>query len=83
MSTIGFKEVAMNLVLKIMILERFGNQANFGQQVGLREPKISRFIHGREEPKPEEKSIIAKALQIPEDELFPSRAEGKRCAAQS
>ena len=39
--------MSINLILKLLILEKFGSQANFAQTVGADEGLVSRIVHGR------------------------------------
>jgi transcriptional regulator with XRE-family HTH domain len=62
----------MNLVLKISILQKFLYQADFAKAVGVNETVLSRIVKGRREPTPEQKSKMARILEVPRDELFPN-----------
>lgn len=61
-----------NLFLKARIIERFGTQTDFAKILGLSEDRLSKYIHGRLLPKEEERQLIAKKLECPESEVFPS-----------
>jgi DNA-binding XRE family transcriptional regulator len=61
-----------NLALKTRILEQFGSQADFAPEVGLREDRLSRFVTGREKPKPEQAKRIAEKLDCAVEDIFPS-----------
>ncbi len=60
-----------NYQLKARIVEKFGAQVRFAEAVGLPELRISKLIHGRSKPTPEEIEIISRALQCAPHELFP------------
>ena len=66
--------------LKLAILERFGpgRQYEAARRAGISESTLSRIVLGHREPSVEERRTIAKALQMPQRELFP---EGERDAA--
>jgi hypothetical protein len=60
-----------NLPLKGRIIERFGTQADFAIEVGIREDKLSRLINGRDKPRPGQAERIAHALGCEAEEIFP------------
>ena len=61
----------VNLVLKFVILQKFGRQADFAQATGLNETLLSKIICGRRLPTAEQKSIIAQKLGVSAGELLP------------
>jgi len=61
----------MNVALKMKILERYGNQADFARLVGLSESGLSRIVRGRKEPEPALKELIGKKLGCDPQEIFP------------
>jgi transcriptional regulator with XRE-family HTH domain len=61
----------MNFHLKMTILQKFGNQANFAMVVGLSESSLSRIVRGRKQPDQELRENIANLLGVPEREIFP------------
>ena len=65
----------MNIKLKAIIYEKFGNQGNFARLLNLSEHRLSRIINEREKPKPEEALKITKNLGLPLSELFDSSEE--------
>lgn len=67
--------MSINLILKLLILEKFGSQANFAQTVGADEGLVSRIVHGRRFLPEEKKMQWAKALGIDPD-IFPSAHRG-------
>ncbi len=60
----------MNLKLKTRIIELFGNQANFAQEMGLQESLVSRVVRGRRRISEEDQNKWAKALQLHVKHLF-------------
>jgi hypothetical protein len=60
-----------NFKLKASIIEAFGSQVTAAREFKIREDRLSRIIHSRVHPTPEEKRIIAWKLQKKIDELFP------------
>jgi transcriptional regulator with XRE-family HTH domain len=71
----------MNIVLKVSILQKFTNQADFAQATGIDETVLSRIVKGRRTATSEQKKTISKALNIPVDELFPTTKPETRDAA--
>lgn len=61
----------MNIVLKMAILERAGNQTQFAREVSIGESTLSRIINGWKVPTPEQKEAIAQKLGLPKESLFP------------
>lgn len=60
----------MNRKLKAAIIIGCGTVAKAARQCGIREDRLSRIIHRRVNPKPEEKRKLAWKLQKPISELF-------------
>jgi transcriptional regulator with XRE-family HTH domain len=60
----------MNLKLKMKILERYSRQGDLAKDIGINECLISRIIHERREPFPDEAQAIAQALGCSVGELF-------------
>jgi transcriptional regulator with XRE-family HTH domain len=60
----------MNLNLKIRIIEVFGSQANFAQQMGLQESLVSRVVRGRRVLSKEDQANWAKTLRLRVENLF-------------
>ena len=54
----------MRLNLKMSIISKYGNQANFARGCGRSDDWISRIIIGRRDPDREEKQLIIKKLEI-------------------
>ncbi|WP_319407471.1 helix-turn-helix transcriptional regulator [uncultured Desulfosarcina sp.] len=52
----------MNLRLKMAILKKFPSQADFAQQVGCHESKVSQVVCGRRYLSPEETGVWKKEL---------------------
>jgi len=52
----------MNVKLKVRILERFGKQWRFAQQMQMPEDRLSKIIYGRREATKEEKGKMADLL---------------------
>ena len=62
----------MNVKLKVKIFEKSGGkQYLFAQRIGMRETRLSRIIHGREQPKEEEIKAICSELGVRRNEVFP------------
>ena len=59
-----------NLKLKAVIIEKFGSQSNFSQEIKVREPVISRVINNRHSLSQEERERWAKMLGVEATELF-------------
>ena len=60
----------MDLNLKLKILERYRSQADFASVVGMREPDISRVVHGRLKLSKDKPKEWAKALSCKPEEIF-------------
>jgi len=60
----------INLRLKTRILERFGTQFNVARALGMSEDRLSRIIHGRKEPTPEEMKEICRILSARQEDIF-------------
>jgi len=61
-----------NLKLKALIVEKFGTQSELCRRLNFSEDRLSKFIHGRVQPKKEERRAIAQLLEVPEGEVFPA-----------
>lgn len=60
----------MNLKLKIKIIENFGTQADFAQEIKEDETLVSRVVRGRRTLPEEKQAQWAKALNTDRNELF-------------
>jgi hypothetical protein len=60
----------MNLTLKLKILEKYGSQARFADEIGENESAISRVIHGRKWLPREKRLFWATTLEANERKLF-------------
>jgi transcriptional regulator with XRE-family HTH domain len=60
----------MRAVLKVAILQKYGRQADFAEELGLCETILSRIVCGRRAPTEEQKRIISRKLGVSESELF-------------
>jgi len=60
----------MNRKLKAAIILRCGTVAKAARECGMREDRLSRIIHNRVKPRPDEKRALAWRLQKPLGELF-------------
>ncbi len=62
--------VAMNMALKVAILQSGKTQREIAEEIGLSEGYLSRFVRGWEQPNPDQQKAIAKALKAKPAELF-------------
>ena len=60
----------MNFLLKTRIIEKFGTQVDFAQEIKVSETLVSKIIRGRRTLDPERQLIWAKALGSNPKELF-------------
>jgi transcriptional regulator with XRE-family HTH domain len=60
----------VNLKLKMKILEKYQRQGDLAKAIDLNECSLSRIVHERREPFPDEAQAIAKALNCKPEELF-------------
>lgn len=60
----------MNVPLKMAIMARGTTQIAVAKKAGLSEARLSRIIHGHDEPTENEKTALAKALRCKVQELF-------------
>ena len=60
----------MNLRLKMAILQKFRTQQEFSLAAGIGETMISKFVRGFKIPSEAQKEAMAKALNMPVEELF-------------
>jgi len=60
----------MNLSLKMAILEKYGKQYRFADEVGVDEVTLSRIVNGRRELNTEERLRWAEILGRKPEELF-------------
>jgi transcriptional regulator with XRE-family HTH domain len=60
----------MNIKLKTRIYEKYRYQGDLARKVGISEDALSRIIHERRTPWPDEKQAIAEALGCTPEELF-------------
>ncbi len=74
-----------NFELKAAIVRKFGSQADFAREIGVREERISRAIYGRCRLTQEEAEKMAKGLGINASEIFSdgtdTGAQLKQCLA--
>jgi DNA-binding transcriptional regulator YdaS (Cro superfamily) len=61
----------MNLTLKARIVERFGQQWKFAQEIGIHDSLLSKFVTGAREPGEDHREKIAKGLGCKQNEIFP------------
>ena len=76
-------KIVVNLKFKGAIIAQFGSQAGAVKVLrssgipGMTERRLSRFIHGYEDPRPEEARVIRKLLGVElATATAPGRAEG-------
>lgn len=62
----------MNLKLKMAILEKFSNQANFAAAIGCHESKVSQIVCGRRRLDEKEAAIWSATLGC-SDEIFQTK----------
>ena len=62
----------MNIILKMLIIEKLGSQARFSMIVDEDESTISRVIWGRRKLNNDQRNKWAKALGCKPDDLFPN-----------
>lgn len=62
--------MALNTALKAAIHDSGLKQTAIARDVGLSEPQLSRIINGHQDPTPEQKKAIAKALHRKVQDLF-------------
>lgn len=60
----------MNRKLKAKIVEKFGTQADFSQEIKIDETLVSKVVRGRRQLSDESKKIWAKVLDCKPEELF-------------
>lgn len=63
-----------NYKLKARIIETYGDQTAFARLLGIREDRLSKIIHGRIQPRPEEVERIASLLKVSEEIFLGSDA---------
>jgi transcriptional regulator with XRE-family HTH domain len=61
----------MNVPLKVAILEKYGRQYRFADEVGVDEVTLSRIVNGRRELNADERERWAEVLDRPVEVLFP------------
>jgi hypothetical protein len=66
-----------NLRLKGLIITKYGTQASAALDLEMDEFRLSRIIHRRAAPSPEERRRIARKLQQPIRDLFPENQESE------
>ena len=68
----------MRLTLKTAILKKFGPGRQYvaAREAGISENALSRIVVGRREPTETERREIARALEVPDRELFLSEETG-------
>ena len=64
----------MNRTPRVLIVSRFGTQADFAQALKCQEALVSRVLHGRKQLSPQEQETWAALLDCPVKELFPKDA---------
>ena len=67
-------EMAMNLTLKVAILQAGLTQADISQRTGIHDTKLSKIVRGYREPSEAEQKAIAKVLRRAVHDLFPQVA---------
>ena len=50
----------LNLELKAALVRHYGSQVRASKELGIHERKLSRLIHGYDQPSPREREIIKK-----------------------
>ena len=65
----------LRLALKIAIWAAGKSQRQVGVECGIPENRMSDFVQGWRDPRPEERERLARALSCSEDRLFRSDAE--------
>jgi transcriptional regulator with XRE-family HTH domain len=56
--------------LKVEIMDQFGSQRKFAQEIGLHETTVSNIVSGAFQPSEEQQAIIAKGLGVDWDKLI-------------
>ena len=56
--------------IKVKIIEKFGNQWRFADEIGEHESKVSMVIHGRRKLNLDQKRIWAAALKCQVEDIF-------------
>lgn len=64
------QKTAMNMALKVAIIQRGHTQREVARRAGLSELRLSQLVTGRFLPTAEERRAIAKALRCRQSELF-------------
>jgi transcriptional regulator with XRE-family HTH domain len=64
----------MNLSLKMLIVKRRMSQVAIARKTGISESRLSRIVHGHDEPTAAEKQAIARVLRAKVVDLFPNDA---------
>lgn len=59
-----------NMTLKSEIYKKFETMTDFCRVLGIRETKLSHFVHGRLEPTAAEKEAISSKLGVPQEKIF-------------
>jgi DNA-binding transcriptional regulator YdaS (Cro superfamily) len=65
----------MNRKLKARIIEVYGSQADFSEEIGVNETVVSRVIRGRSKLEPEKQVVWAKALKCSRKDIFDNLAK--------
>ncbi len=60
----------MNIRLKTAIISKYRFQRDCALKAGMSEDRLSRIIHGKTEPSPDEKKQIAEALETTPEQIF-------------
>ena len=63
--------MAVNLPLKVKILEKYRFQVDFAEKLGLDESNVSRVIHDRKTLSAAEQRTWADALGVSKRDIFP------------
>ena len=60
----------MNWSLKMKIIEKFGSQVDFAQEMKIDETLVSKIVRGRRKLNPEKQSIWATSLGCKPEDIF-------------
>ncbi|ACL06917.1 hypothetical protein Dalk_5247 [Desulfatibacillum aliphaticivorans] len=63
----------MNHLLRILIVENYGTQADFASKVGTDETIVSRVLRGRRTLPADKQAVWAKALNCTIPDIFPEQ----------
>jgi len=68
----------MNLFLKTRIIEKFGTQVDFAQEIKVSETLVSKIVRGRRAIDPEWQLIWAKALDCDPKGIFGNAGQNSK-----